>query len=268
MKIFEAAIQAIHVLGKPSKLDEIYNTIVEYNFYRFGSKTPLAALRVTLDRHCQNKNISQMHKERYFYKHSDGEYELLEQYRTAFPSSHVVREPMNSELQAEQYIQQISTLADKQKEKAKAEILEYLRTISPQQFEEFSCHFLSRYGFKNMLVTSISRDGGIDVKGALKIGIAEMRVAAQCKRYAEHNKVGRPDISQFRGDISGEFEQGIFITTSRFTKEAMDISYKTGCVPIVLIDGEQLAEIMIDKEIGIQKQTIAVYDFDADLIFE
>lgn len=104
-----------------------------------------------------------------------------------------------------------------------------------------------------MNVTSIGRDGGIDAKGALKIGIAEMRVAAQCKRYAAHNKVGRPDVSQFRGDITGEFEQGIFITTSSFTKEAEIVSFKAGCVPIILIDGEQLAEIMIKKGIGIQK---------------
>lgn len=154
-----------------------------------------------------------------------------------------------------------------QKERCKAEILAYLRSLSASEFEEFSELFLNRYGFKSMNVTSIGRDGGIDVKGALKIGIAEMRVAAQCKRYAAHNKVGRPDVSQFRGDITGEFEQGIFITTSSFTKEAEFVSFKAGCVPIILIDGEQLAEIMIEKGIGIQKQHLELYDFDADLIY-
>lgn len=94
-----------------------------------------------------------------------------------------------------------------------------------------------------------------------------MRVAAQCKRYAEGNKVGRPDVSQFRGDVTGEFEQEIFITTSSFTKDALDISFKPGCVPIVLIDGDQLADIIIEKGIGIQKQHVEIYDFDADLIF-
>lgn len=97
---------------------------------------------------------------------------------------------------------------------------------------------------------------------------AEMRVAAQCKRYAEGNKVGRPDISQFRGDITGDFEQGIFITTSTFTKEAQEIYFKPGCVPIILIDGEQLADIMIDKGIGVQRQSIEIYDYEADLLFE
>ncbi|MCL1076578.1 restriction endonuclease [Parashewanella spongiae] len=268
MKIFEAGIEALKIIGEPAKLDLLYKVIVDNKLYDFGSKTPLAALRVTLDRHCSNKNISQMHKERYFYKHSDGAFELLKEYRVESRRAFEVREPSKEELLADHYIEQIKDLAAQQREKVKSEILQYLRTISPSEFEEFSRHFLQRYGFTKMQVTPSGRDGGIDVKGSLKIGIAEMGVAAQCKRYCESNKVGRPDISQFRGDITGEFEQGIFITTSSFTKEAMDISFKPGCVPIILIDGEQLAEIMIEKGIGIQAQSILVHDFDADLIFE
>ncbi len=267
MKIYEAAVSALNIVGKPAKVDVIYSTIVENNFYIFGSKTPLSALRVTLDRHCSNKSISQMHKDRFFYKHSDGSYELLDEYRIDQLRNYEIKEPSPEAVQADSALEKILDLAAQQKEKCKAEILTYLRSLTPYQFEEFSEQFLTCYGFKNMSVTSTSRDGGIDVKGALKIGIAEMGVAAQCKRYAENNKVGRPDVSQFRGDITGEFEQGIFITTSSFTKEAMEISFKPGCVPIILIDGEQLAEIMIDKGIGIQKQQVEVYDFDADLIY-
>ncbi|MNE75295.1 hypothetical protein D3C80_1714390 [compost metagenome] len=55
------------------------------------------------------------------------------------------------------------------------------------------------------------------------------------------------------------------MTTSGFTKEAEEISFKPGCVPIILIDGEQLADIMIDKGIGVQRQLIDVFDFDASL---
>ncbi len=45
------------------------------------------------------------------------------------------------------------------------------------------------------------------------------------------------------------------------------MSFKPGCVPIVLIDGEQLAETIIEKGIGIQRQQVEIYDFDADLIY-
>ncbi|MBO2656621.1 restriction endonuclease [Shewanella algae] len=234
--------------------------------YVFGARSPISVLRVTIGRHCINKSLGNMYKERYFIAHSDGTYALCSENLGDDPEendANLIRE----EIAVGDYIESIKELAMEQRERVKAEILASLRQLSPSRFEEFSELFLNRYGFTKMNVTSLSRDGGIDVKGLLKIGLAEMRVAAQCKRYAEGNKVGRPEVSQFRGDITGDFEQGIFITTSTFTKEAQEISFKPGCVPIILIDGEQLADIMIDKGIGVQRQSIDVYDFESDLLF-
>lgn len=119
-----------------------------------------------------------------------------------------------------------------------------------------------------MTLTRKGRDGGVDVTGRLKVGLASMRVAVQCKKYAEDNKVGRSSISAFRGDITGEFEQGIFITTSSYSKEAELVSFKPACIPIVLIDGEQLADFMIDKRIGVQRQLMEIYEFERDLIWD
>lgn len=266
MKIFEAAIKALNTLKAPATVQNVYQFIVDNELYVFGAKDPISVLRVTMDKHTKNKSFSKMNAVRYFYKHTNGEYELLPEFRTF--GHFEVKEPSVEEVQADNCAELVFELAAQQKERCKEEILSYLRELSPQRFEEFSEHFLTRYGFTNMQVTSCSRDGGIDVKGTLKIGIAEMGVAAQCKRYAARNKVGRPDVSQFRGDITGEFEQGIFITTSSFTKEAEEVSFKPGCVPIILIDGEQLAEIMIEKDIGIHKQQVELYDFNADLVFE
>lgn len=266
MKIYEAAIAALNHIREPATASEVYEAIIARDLYVFGAKKPVEVLRVTMDKHSKNKSFTKMNADRYFYKHTNGKYELLRQYRQ-FVVDYEIREPSLEEAQSDNCAEHIFELATQQKEKCKAEILAYLRSLSPSKFEEFSELFLNRYGFKSMSVTSVGRDGGIDVKGALKIGIAEMRVAAQCKRYSVNNKVGRPDVSQFRGDITGEFEQGIFITTSSFTKEAQDVSFKPGCVPIVLIDGEQLAETIIEKGIGIQRQQVEIYDFDADLIY-
>ncbi|QYJ80647.1 restriction endonuclease [Shewanella acanthi] len=238
--------------------------MVKHELYVFGASSPISVLRVTLGRHCINKSLSNMYKERYFVAYSDGTYALISKNDTEADQDAIL---ICEEIAVGDYISRINELAMEQRERVKGEILASLRQLTPSRFEEFSQIFLSRYGFTRMNVTSLSRDGGIDVKGLLKIGLAEMRVAAQCKRYAEGNKVGRPDVSQFRGDITGDFEQGIFITTSTFTKEAQEISFKPGCVPIILIDGEQLADIMIDKGIGVQRQSIDVYDFEADLLF-
>jgi restriction system protein len=117
-----------------------------------------------------------------------------------------------------------------------------------------------------MTVTQRGLDGGIDVHGFLEVGISQLHVVAQCKRYKRTNKVSKPDISQFRGDIQGEYQQGIFITTSEFTQAAKDVAFKRACVPIVMIDGQTLAEIMIDREIGVTRNNIPIYDFELDLM--
>lgn len=268
--IVEAAIQALEALGHPAPVDEILDCILKNDWYEFGAKSPISVLRVTMDRHCTNKTFGIMNKARYFHKEDGGFYVLLANTSysdTSTPSLYGVAERCSEEaIEVESYIERIEDLAVIQREKVKQEILASLRLLSPDEFESFCRIFLSRYGFTSMELTSRGRDGGIDVKGLLKMGLAEMRVAVQCKRYGEDNKVGRPVVSAFRGDITGDFEQGIFITTSGFTKEAEDVSFKPGCVPIILIDGEQLADIMIDKGIGVQRQTIDVYDFDSRLL--
>ena len=68
-------------------------------------------------------------------------------------------------------------------------------------------------------VTPKSHDGGINDHSKLKIGLAYMNVAFQCKRWGS-NKIGRKEIDAFRGAVQGEYEQGLFFTISSFSKEA------------------------------------------------
>lgn len=267
--IVEAAVEALLKIGRAATLDEIYSRIVEDELYVFGAKSPVSVLRVTMDRHCFNKAFSKMSKERFFSKSDSGEYHLLRDVSSFADKSNLTPQEfdaLTSSEEVDSLIEQIQDLAVLQREKVKAEILSGLRLLTPEDFERFCRIFLARYGFTRMELTRKGRDGGIDVRGLLKVGLAEMRVAVQCKRYGEDNKIGRPSVSAFRGDITGEFEQGIFITTSGFTKEAQDISFKPGCVPVILIDGEQLTEIMIDKGVGVQRQMIDVFDFDSELL--
>ena len=70
-----------------------------------------------------------------------------------------------------------------------------------------------------------------------------MNVAFQCKRWTTAN-VGRPEIDKFRGAIQGEYEQGIFFTTANFASGAKEVSIKRGAVPIILIDGPSIVELM------------------------
>jgi restriction system protein len=105
----------------------------------------------------------------------------------------------------------------------------------------------------------------LDGFGELKVGLAKMKVAFECKRWKDIS-IGRPLISQFRGDIQGKFQQGIFFTTSRFSKEAEEASFQAGAVPIVLIDGLAIIDIMIEKQFGVEVIELPIYTNAIDLI--
>lgn len=147
----------------------------------------------------------------------------------------------------------------------RSKLLDRLYELTPTQFEHFARQLLDAYGFLRVTVTQVGKDGGIDGDGMLKVGLARMAVAFQCKRW--EGNVPRPEVDKFRGAIQGEFEQGIFFTTSDFTKGATEASIKKGAVPIVLLNGESIVELMIEKEFGIQKKPLQIYEDQLDAIF-
>ncbi len=144
----------------------------------------------------------------------------------------------------------------------KDNLLERLLELDPSQFEHFARKLLDAYGFSNVKVTGQSGDGGIDGCGMLKVGLASMSVAFQCKRW-KHN-VPRTEVDKFRGAIQGEFEQGIFFTTAGFSEGAKGASLKRGAVPIVLLDGESIVGLMIEKQFGVQRKPIELYFDELD----
>jgi len=112
--------------------------------------------------------------------------------------------------------------------------------------------------------TAISGDGGIDgIDDQDALGLS--RIHVQAKRYAPDNQVGRPAIQGFAGALAGnQAHQGVFITTSRFSREAIAFAEQ---VPtrIVLIDGDRLTRLMIRYGVGVQvKQTIQLVEIDED----
>lgn len=139
----------------------------------------------------------------------------------------------------------------------RSQLLDNIYELTPHQFEQFARKILQAYGFIDLKVTNVSSDGGIDGYGKLRLGLASMNVAYQCKRW--EGNVGRPEVDKFRGAIQGEFEQGIFFATSDFSSQARDASLKKGAVPIILLNGESILDLMIQKEIGVQKVPLYQY---------
>jgi restriction system protein len=89
-------------------------------------------------------------------------------------------------------------------------------------------------------------------------------VAFQCKRWNK-NTVGRPEIDKFRGAIQGQYEQGLLFTTGSFAAGAEAVSFRPGAVPIILIDGPAIVDMMIEKQFGVQMESLPIYSYALDL---
>ncbi|GAC1362411.1 MAG: hypothetical protein NVSMB47_14510 [Polyangiales bacterium] len=93
-----------------------------------------------------------------------------------------------------------------------------------------------------------SGDGGLD--GIIKEDRLGLDVVfVQAKRW--ESTVGRPEVQKFAGSLQGaRARKGIFITTSKFSKDALDYIERIE-TRMVLIDGETLARYMFDHDVGV-----------------
>ena len=105
-------------------------------------------------------------------------------------------------------------------------ILLRIKALTPTQFEHFAPSLIKAiYDDKDEFVTTHNGkvgDGGIDavLKVKKKIGAGVDEYFIQCKRY-DKTSIGRPELQGFAGAMLGRnAKNGIFITTSYFTKDA------------------------------------------------
>ncbi|MEJ2744259.1 MAG: restriction endonuclease, partial [bacterium] len=128
-------------------------------------------------------------------------------------------------------------------------------------FEHFCAELLTRIGYEGLTVTKRTGDGGIDGHGDFRQGVVRIKSAFQAKRWKE-NAVPRDEIDKFRGAITGEYDHGVFLTTSRFSRGAQEISIKRGAITILLLDGNEIANLMIENGLGVRKQPVYIMDVD------
>ncbi|MBX9935901.1 MAG: restriction endonuclease [Burkholderiaceae bacterium] len=134
-----------------------------------------------------------------------------------------------------------------------AEILERIKTNSWQFFERLVVELLLAMGYGGTggqgLALQQGSDGGVD--GFIhqdKLGLDIIYL--QAKRWTNQT-VGRPDIQQFVGALAGrQANRGVFITTSKFSQEAREY-VKALQVRVILMDGERLAQLMIEHGVGV-----------------
>lgn len=149
-----------------------------------------------------------------------------------------------------------------------AEVIESLRQVSPTFFETIVLDVLHRMGYgtsrADLIRVGGSGDGGIDGVISLdKLGLEKVYV--QAKRWQQ--VIGRPEVQGFYGALAGQrANKGVFITTSGFTAQATE--FARSVERIVLVDGNRLADLMIDYEVGVTMRPLRVPKIDTDYFEE
>ncbi|HEV2202657.1 MAG TPA: restriction endonuclease [Bryobacteraceae bacterium] len=142
-------------------------------------------------------------------------------------------------------------ISDEGQQTGDLERIEHIRgrllSMEPRGFELFLKDLLLRAGFIDVCVTKFSSDGGIDVnaRAGSRIWIFENTlVQIQAKRWL--HSVGRKEIAELRGSLR-PFARGAVVTTSHFSKAAINEASEEGKNPIALIDGFRLSKVVLDE---------------------
>lgn len=147
------------------------------------------------------------------------------------------------------------------------DLLEQVKASSPAFFEQLVIDLLVAMGYGGSRqdagrAIGKSGDGGIDgIIKEDKLGLDAIYV--QAKRW--ESTVGRPEIQKFAGALQGHrASKGVFITTSGYSREALDYADLIN-TKIILISGEELVSMMVDHNVGVS--TVGMYELkkiDAD----
>ena len=150
------------------------------------------------------------------------------------------------------------------------DVLNEVMNQSPDFFEKLVVDLLVTMGYggskiENSQVLGKTGDEGIDgVIKEDKLGFDKIYI--QAKRWDVDRTVGRPEIQKFVGALTGQGAiKGAFITTAGFSKDAKEYVRKQHACKIVLIDGQTLAALMIEHNLGVSVEStylIKKIDFD------
>lgn len=153
-----------------------------------------------------------------------------------------------------------------------SELLDAIKENSPEFFERLVVELLVAMGYGGSIedagrTVGKSGDGGIDgIIQEDRLGLDSIYL--QAKRW-NSSTIGRPEIQKFVGALQGQRAQrGVFLTTAKFSKDARGYAESID-MKVVLIDGDQLTQLMIDFELGVSPfATYRIKRLDSDYFLE
>jgi len=172
-----------------------------------------------------------------------------------------------SETETQTPEEKLESIYQAMRHKLADELLDQIINSSPEFFEELVVNLLVAMGYGGSLhdagkAIGRSGDGGIDgIIKEDKLGLDAIYI--QAKRW--EGTVGRPVVQAFVGSLEGvRSRKGVLITTSQFSHDAREYVNRIG-MTIVLIDGHELADLMIDHGVGVSPHaTYVVKKIDLD----
>ncbi|MCL2015091.1 MAG: restriction endonuclease [Defluviitaleaceae bacterium] len=153
------------------------------------------------------------------------------------------------------------------------DLLEEICANTPTFFEKLVVDLLLKMGYGGLEgsgeVTKKTGDGGID--GIIKqdeLGLEMIYI--QAKKWDKSTKISAPEVQKFVGALAGEkAAKGVFITTSSFSKPAIDFAESLQSNKIILVDGLMLAKFMIKHNLGVStSETFLIKKIDVDYFDE
>jgi len=150
-------------------------------------------------------------------------------------------------------------------------VLERLSTMHWARFEGLVESLVVKLGYgasKDEVAAALrgGSDEGVDgVVNEDRLGLGQIYL--QAKRWSK--TVGRPAIQSFVGAMHGRAQKGVFITTSDFSQEALDYAGSLHGIRLRLINGEELASLMVDCGLGVsEERAYRTYKIDSDFFEE
>ncbi len=239
---------------------DIYKEIVERKLYTFGAKTPEAAVHAKLRVYCRDLDFPSSSPTKYFYlKKRIGKtnyYALINlESKEDNSQKELTQDDSENEMLAEEKIEKAYELHVKELED---NLIARILQCKPEFFERLVVELLMKMGYgydkSSGSVVGKSHDGGVDgIINEDKLGLSKIYI--QAKRYAIGNNVGSHDTQAFVGAMQ-KAQKGVFITTSDFTKEAKkyarEIQNGATAKPLRLINGHELAKLIVQYEVGLE----------------
>ena len=229
---------------------QIYDEIIRQGLYSFGAENPVGVVNAQLRRRCIGLDFPTAYPIKFF---EIAGYEG-KKIKFRFISELLPEEKIKAALQ--EHLQNI-----------RQQVFDSVLNNSPEFFEHLVVDLLLKMGYgydKNSgIVTGKPHDGGIDgIISEDKLGLDLIYI--QAKRFANGNKVTRHDLQAFIGAME-HINKGVFITTSSFTRSAIQFIEKQQQKNIKLIDGNLLADLLVKYEVGVAAaQTFKLYKLDTE----